>query len=71
MKLRPGHVHSAEEREELLLTEIDRLRALGVEVALRGDAALAKPDVYEALEARGATYAPKLALRRAFVLRIY
>ena len=50
-KLRPGNVHSAEGWEELLLPEIDRQQAQGKEVAFRGDAAFAKPELYEALEA--------------------
>ena len=56
-KLRPGNVHSAEGWEELLLPEIERQQRMGKEVAFRGDAAFAKPEVYEALEARGVKYA--------------
>jgi Transposase DDE domain group 1 len=48
-KLRPGNVHSAEGWEELLLPELDRLKARGKEVAFRGVAAFAKPELYEAL----------------------
>jgi hypothetical protein len=50
-KLRPGNVHSAEGWEELLLPEIERQQRMGKEVAFRAGAALAKPEVYEALEA--------------------
>jgi len=59
-KLRPGNVHSAEGWEELLLPEIDRQQAQGKEVALRGDAAFAKPELYSALEERGVKYAIRL-----------
>jgi len=53
-KLRPGNVHSAEDWDELLLPEIERQQAAGKQVAFRGDAAFAKPEIYEALEERGA-----------------
>ena len=53
-KLRPGNVHSAEDWEELLLPEIERQQKLGKEVVFRADAAFAKPEIYEALEERGA-----------------
>ena len=59
-KLRPGNVHSAEDWDELLLPEIERQQAAGKQVAFRGDAAFAKPEVYEASEARGVQYAIRL-----------
>src|ERR1700739_631674 len=59
-KLRPGNVHSADGWEELLLPEIDRQQQLGKEVAFRGDAAFARPEVYEALEERGVKYAIRI-----------
>ena len=59
-KLRPGNVHSAEGWEELLLPEIERQQQMGKEVAFRGDAAFAKPEVYEALEERGVRYAIRI-----------
>jgi hypothetical protein len=59
-KLRPGNVHSAEGWEELLLPEIERQQRMGKEVAFRGDAAFAKPEVYEALEARDVKYAIRI-----------
>jgi len=59
-KLRPGNVHSAEGWEELLLPEIDRQQAQGKEVAFRGDAAFAKPEIYESVEEREAKYAIRL-----------
>jgi Transposase DDE domain group 1 len=59
-KLRPGNVHSAEGWEELLLPEIERQQTNGKEVALRADAAFAKPELYEALEQRGVQYAIRI-----------
>src|SRR5580658_1817405 len=59
-KLRPGNVHSAEGWEELLLPEIERQQAQGKEVTFRGDAAFAKPELYEALEERDVKYAIRL-----------
>jgi hypothetical protein len=60
VKLRPGNVHSAEGWEELLLPEIDRQQAQGKEVAFRGDAAFAKPELYESVEEWEAKYAIRL-----------
>jgi len=59
-KLRPGNVHSADGWEELLLPEIERQQQRGKEVAFRADAAFAKPEIYEALEARGVKYAIRI-----------
>ena len=59
-KLRPGNVHSADGWEELLLPEIERQQQMGKEVAFRGDAAFARPEVYEALEERGMKYAIRI-----------
>src|SRR5215831_4429652 len=52
-KLRPGNLHSAEGWEERLLPEIERQQQMGKEVAFRGDAAFARPKIYEALEEPG------------------
>jgi len=57
VKLRPGNVHGAEQWDIVLLPEIARQQKHGKEVAVRADAAFAKPELYEALEARGVTYA--------------
>src|SRR5208337_193129 len=59
-KLRPGNVHSADSWEELLLPEIERQQKRGKEVVFRGDAAFAKPELYEALEERDVKYAIRL-----------
>jgi len=50
-KLRPGNVHSADGWEEILPPEIERQQEMGKEVVFRADAAFAKPEIYEALEA--------------------
>jgi hypothetical protein len=59
-KLRPGNVHSAEGWEEVLLPEIERQQQMGKEVVFRADAAFARPEIYEALEARGVKYAIRI-----------
>jgi hypothetical protein len=59
-KLRPGNVHSADGWEEMLLPEIERQQKLGKEVVFRADAAFAKPEIYEALEARSVKYAIRI-----------
>jgi Transposase DDE domain group 1 len=59
-KLRPGNVASAEGWDELLLAEIERLKALGIEVWFRGDAAFARPELYQALEEREVKYTIRL-----------
>ncbi len=53
-------MHSAKGSEELLLPEIERQQQNGKEVAFRADAAFAQPEVYEALEERGAKYALRI-----------
>jgi hypothetical protein len=52
-KLRLGNVHSADDWEELLISEIERQQKMGKEVVFRADAAFAKPEIYESLEKRG------------------
>ena len=59
-KLRPGNVHSAEGWEEMLLPEIERQQKAGKEVVFRADAAFAKPEICEALEARAVKYAIRI-----------
>jgi hypothetical protein len=50
----------ADDWEELLLPEIERQQKLGKEVVFRADAAFAKPEIYDALEERGAKYAIRI-----------
>jgi Transposase DDE domain group 1 len=59
-KRRPGNVHRAEDWDERLRPEVARQQTRGQEVAFRADAAFAKPEIDEALEARGVTYAIRL-----------
>ena len=59
-KPRPGNPHSADDWEEMLLPEIERQQRAGKEVVFRADAAFAKPEIYEALEARGVRHAIRI-----------
>src|ERR671918_1391993 len=58
--LRPGNVHSADRWLEVLEPVIERYRREGARQLFRGDAAFAKPELYEFLEARGVGYAIRL-----------
>src|SRR5215211_7846661 len=58
--LRPGNVHSAEGWREVLEPVIARYRGQGLDLYFRGDAAFAKPELYELLEAEGVGYAIRL-----------
>ena len=69
-KLRPGNVHSADDWDELLLPEIERQQAAGKQVVFRGDAAFAKPEIYEALEERGVQYAIRIPANKSLELEI-
>jgi len=60
VKLRPGNVHSAEDRDAVLLPEIERQQRQGKDMVVRADAGFAKPELYEALEARGVKYAIRI-----------
>ena len=59
-RLRPGNVHSAEDWDQVLLPEIERQQRQGKDVVVRADAGFAKPELYEALEARGVRYAIRI-----------
>jgi hypothetical protein len=50
-RLRPGNVHSAEDWRLVLAPVVARYRERGVDLYFRADAAFAKPEVYEFLEA--------------------
>jgi DDE family transposase len=58
--LRPGNVHSAEGWRGVLEPVIARYREHGPSLYFRGDAAFAKPELYELLEAEGIGYAIRL-----------
>src|SRR5437773_11110121 len=58
--LRPGNVHSAEGWRSVLEPVIARYREHRLSLYFRGDAAFAKPEPYELLEAEGIGYAIRL-----------
>src|SRR4051794_7155934 len=58
--LRPGNVHSAEGWRAVLEPVIARYRERGLVLYFRGDAAFAKPELYELLEAEEIGYAIRL-----------
>ena len=58
--LRPGNVHSADGWRALLEPVIARYRSIVKHLYFRGDAAFANPEVYELLEAEGASYTIRL-----------
>ena len=58
--LRPGNVHSADGWKEMLEPIVARYEKKTVRKYFRGDAAFAKPDVYEYLEEKGFLYAIRL-----------
>src|ERR687883_838977 len=58
--LRPGNVHSADGWRSVLEPVIARYRGILKHLYFRGDAAFANPEVYELLEAEGASYTIRL-----------
>ncbi len=68
--LRPGHVHSAEDWRDVLEPVIARYRGRGVKLWFRADAAFAKPELYELLEAEEIAYAIRLPANRVLMARI-
>ena len=58
--LRPGNVHSADGWRELLSPIAARYERAGVRRYFRADAAFARPEVYECLEAHSFLYAIRL-----------
>src|ERR671920_340162 len=62
--LRPGNVHSADSWRAVLEPVIARYRGIVKHLYFRGDAAFANPEVYEFLEAEGASYAIRLPANR-------
>lgn len=59
-KLRAGNVHSAEDWQEILDPVVERYLIAAVRLLFRADAAFAKPELYEYLEARSIGYAIRL-----------
>ena len=68
--LRPGNVHSAEGWRAVLEPVIARYRERGLDLYFRGDAAFAKPELYELLEAEGIGYAIRLPANSVLQERI-
>ena len=68
--LRPGNVHSAEGWRAVLEPVIARYRERGLPLYFRGDAAFAKPELYELLEAEGIGYAIRLPANAVLQERI-
>jgi hypothetical protein len=58
--LRPGNVHSAERWREVLEPIVERYKKRGIQLLFRGDAAFAKPEVYDYLEPRDIGYVIRL-----------
>ena len=58
--LRSGNVHSADKWRELLEPVVKGYQKKGMRLLFRADAAFAKPEVYEYLEAKGMGYAIRL-----------
>jgi Transposase DDE domain group 1 len=69
-RLRPGNVHSAEDWRLVLEPVIARYRERGVDLYFRADAAFAKPEIYELLEAEGIRYAIRLPANQVLQERI-
>jgi Transposase DDE domain group 1 len=68
--LRPGNVHSADDWRSVLVPVIARYRGRGLTLYFRGDAAFAKPEIYELLEAEGIGYAIRLPANAVLQERI-
>ena len=59
-KLGSGNVHSADDWQEVLDPVVERYLIAAVRLLFRADAAFAKPEIYEYLEARSIGYAIRL-----------
>ena len=59
-KLRSGNVHSADDWQEVIDPVVVRYLIAAVRLLFRADAAFAKPEIYEYLEARSIGYAIRL-----------
>jgi Transposase DDE domain group 1 len=68
--LRPGNVHGAEDWRAVLAPVLARYRERGVDLYFRADAAFAKPELYETLEAEEIEYAIRLPANRVLMARI-
>ena len=68
--LRPGNVHSADRWKELLEPIVARYEKKTVRKYFRGDAAFAKPEIYEYLEEKGFLYALRLPANQVLQAKI-
>lgn len=68
--MRPGNVHSAEGWREVLEPVTARYRGCGLALYFRGDAAFAKPELYELLKAEGIGYVIRLPANAVLQERI-
>jgi Transposase DDE domain group 1 len=68
--LRRGNAHSAEDWRLVLEPVIARYRERGIELYFRADAAFAKPEIYDLLEAEGVRYAIRLPANQVLQRRI-
>ena len=68
--LRPGNVHGAEDWRAVLEPVMTRYRGRGVDLYFRADAAFAKPELYELLEAESVQYAIRPPANRVLMGRI-
>ena len=68
--LRPGNVHSAEGWRSVLEPVIARYRGQGLALYFRGDAAFAKPELYELLETESMGYVIRLPANAVLQERI-
>jgi Transposase DDE domain group 1 len=68
--LRPGNVHGADDWRTVLEPVLGRYRERGLKLYFRADAAFAKPELYELLEAEGVQYAIRLPANRVLQERI-
>jgi len=69
--LRPGNVHSADRWKELLDPIVKRYENKNVRKYFRGDAAFAKPEIYEYLEGKGFLYAIRLPANEVLYDKIH
>jgi hypothetical protein len=68
--LRPGNVHSAEDWRLVLEPVIARYRERGIDLYFHADAAFAKPELYELLEADDIRYTIRLQANQVLQRRI-
>ena len=68
--LRPGNVHSADRWKEMLEPIVARYEKKKVRKYFRGDAAFAKPEIYEYLEEKGFLYAIRLPANQVLQAKI-